>query len=292
MANSRQSTRSRVVASTSPPPTLVAPVADPARGARRARPNASSAVAGVLFPSSIDAHFALVRARLRPLYALERWMKIIPIHSSRRPRSSTPPSPSAPSLARRSPRDFETPTATRARCLPPRRRTPQVTARVFARPVRLRRRCGRLKHHRSSRSADDSLRASRLPRLPRLPRLARARARGDETIAEPWSGLSRDDGLAPPPRALTTVDDGEREREREISRFVPRAPRSLARSPRSRAPASRLALPPPGRMAVLSGHRRGHIDESQTVTRASSIAPSKSPNSRRDGPTDRCVRFF
>ena len=184
-----------------------------------------------------------------------------------------PPSPSAPSLPRRSPRDFETPTATRARGAPPRRRTPQVTARVFARPVRLRRRCGRFKHRRSSRSADDSLRASRLPRLPRL---ARARARGDETIAERWSGLSRDDGLAPPPRALATVDDGER--EREISRFKPRAPRSLARSPRSRAPASRLALPPPGRMAVLSGHRRGHIDESQTVIR---------PNSRTDRPTDR-----
>ena len=140
-----------------------------------------------------------------------------------------PPSPSAPSLARRSPRDFETPTATRARGAPPRRRTPQVTARVFARPVRLRRRCGRLKHRRSSRSADDSLRASRLPRLPRL---ARARARGDETIAERWSGLSRDDGLAPPPRALATVDDGERERS-PVSNLA-RLARSLARHNRAR----------------------------------------------------------
>jgi len=131
-----------------------------------------------------------------------------------------------------------------------------------------------------------TLSARRVSRVSRVS-LARARAGMKQSPNGGPVGLSRDDGLAPPARALATVDDGEREREREISRFVPRAPRSLARSPRSRAPASRLALPPPGRMAVLSGHRRGHIDESQTV-----IRPNSWTDRPTDRPTDRWARIF
>ena len=185
-----------------------------------------------------------------------------------------PPSPSAPSsLAVRPATSKPPPRRARAAHLHD-GELPEVTAAFSLVPfaaTTLDR--GRLKHRRSS-----AFRRRLSPRVasPASPASrSRARARGDETIAERWSGLSRDDGLAPPPRALATVDDGEREREISAS---PLAPRSLARSPDRARPRRASHVPPPGRMAVPSGHRGGRIDESR--------APVIRPNSA-DRPTDR-----
>ena len=230
MANSRQSTRSRVVASTSPPPTLVAPVADPARGVRRARPNASSAVADVLFPSSIDAHFALVRARLRPLDALERLMKIIPIHSSRRPRSSTLPRPRRlPSLAVRPATSKPPPRRARAahlhdgelpRSPPPFSLVPfacddaAAALNIAARPV-----------------PPTTLSARRVSRVSRVS-LARARAGMKQS---PNGGpVSRATTDSRRPRARSPPSTTERERERSPVSSLARLARSLARHDRAR----------------------------------------------------------
>lgn len=72
-----------------------------------------------------------------------------------------------------------------------------------------------------------TLSARRVSRVSRVS-LARARAGMKQSPNGGPVGLSRDDGLAPPARALATVDDGERERERDLPFRPSRA--SLARS--------------------------------------------------------------
>jgi len=83
MVHSRQSTRSRVIASHTPhPPTTFAPTADAAPPPHATADRRQLGSRGHRHPRSIDAHDTASRRHRARLDARTRWIKIIPIHPS------------------------------------------------------------------------------------------------------------------------------------------------------------------------------------------------------------------